>query len=849
MPDPAPLAVGLHPALGPWAPEVTYTLRTLLRIAGHPCAFRWAGTEGPPLDLYYGPPAGAPSATVCVPWSGRTFDLLDEAEPTGLVEGDGTARLAFDEAPGVEPGSDLVFAAYWCLMAPYETRAPRSRFDDLDLSDTAFRRLGLAATPLVSRWGAWLRGRFAAAGRQGLPLPWVGGGRDAAFAFTHDVDYPEVIRWLEPLRLLRSNGRRRLRVAADVARGASHYWTFQEWIDLERELGARPAFYFMARKGSLLRYALGTPDDFYDVRAPRFARLFRSLADQGCEIGLHASYHAHRSARMLREERERLEQAAGVPVAGNRHHYWHLDPGAPFETLRRHESAGLRYDSSLGLEYYPGFRRGICHPFRPYHPGERRELDVVQLPPAWMDDHFDRRLAMNGVTDPGAAARGLLDAVRETGGVAVVDYHSRGMNGAVYPRYGPWLAGLARQHLASGWDHATPGALVERYLGYERSLSDASSDLTRVVPTQVRGASQAAAPLDVGPLASGEAAAWDAYVAGHPGRTTYHTGAWRAVTEQGLGHRSHALRAVDGAGRVVGVLPLFLVTGPFGRRLVSVPMRDRGGVLADGEDVAGALVAAAARRAADLGAAYLEIRGLEPLPAAVSRAQDLACVSHWITTRIDLSKGRDALWSGLDKNAVRWAVNKARKEGVRVEEDVTAEGMDLFYRLFAHTRHGMGIPPFPPKLFRAIWEHLVRPGKAHLLLVRKGDIPIGGMVSFFESTDAYVPAYAAPQKAWRKSYPSEAAIWHAIEWAAARGFRTFDFGADSPEQAGLLFFKRKWGGVHRRMNYYYGFPGGVGTTPNFDSSSGTYALLRRIWMRLPGPVSRGLGAWVTRQLS
>src|SRR5436305_1810711 len=139
-----------------------------------------------------------------------------------------------------------------------------------------------------------------------------------------------------------------------------------------------------------------------------FCCLFGQLADEGCEVGLHPSYHAYRSLAQLQSEKEALEKVAGVSVKGNRHHYWHLDPRSPADTLRLHERAGLLYDSSLAFDFYPGFRRGVCHPFRIFHPGERRELNLVELPPAWMDDHFDRRLIQNGVTDPNAHARQLV---------------------------------------------------------------------------------------------------------------------------------------------------------------------------------------------------------------------------------------------------------------------------------------------------------------------------------------------------------------------------------------------------------------------------------------------------------
>ena len=204
---------------------------------------------------------------------------------------------------------------------------------------------------------------------------------------------------------------------------------------------------------SSLRLALPTHSTTWAHRA--FRELFAELKDAGAEIGLHASYRAHRSADVLRQERERIEQIAQVKVWGNRHHYWHLDPADPNETLRRHELAGFAYDSSLGLEYYPGWRRGICHPFRPFHPGERRAIDTVQLPPAWMDDHFDRRRLVNQIADPDAAAKALLDNARALGGTCVVDYHARGMNADFFPQDRPWLARFADREFGAGVSRLT----------------------------------------------------------------------------------------------------------------------------------------------------------------------------------------------------------------------------------------------------------------------------------------------------------------------------------------------------------------------------------------------------------
>src|SRR5439155_21046251 len=108
----------------------------------------------------------------------------------------------------------------------------------------------------------------------------------------------------------------------------------------------------------------------------------------------------------------------------------------------------------------------------------------------------------------------------------------------------------------------------------------------------------------------------------------------------------------------------------------------------------------------DLGCRYLELRSLEELPQSVAEAHGLRCVQHWVTTRLDLSPGQPQLWKQLDKNAVRWAINNARRKGVRAEVDDSRAGIEMFYELFVRTRCAMGIPPFPKRLFVAIWEHL-----------------------------------------------------------------------------------------------------------------------------------------------
>jgi hypothetical protein len=486
-----PLQVGLDPSLGPWASEVKYALRTLLRVAGFPYDFDWAHPRDTVQcwDIYYGPRRDDVRAEVSIMACGRSYGDAAWMGLRRVHEAHGLPWLEFgDQEPTVFRTAegrhtfvnDVVFGAYWLLVGAREPRYPRGAHDIVSLHGEPLWEQGLLSRPPVSLYAAFLRRAFEERGRVPLPRPWESPRGGGTFVFSHDVDYPQMIRWIECLRLARQHGPRSLGPIARVLSGTSHFWTFGDWLAFEARLGARSAFYFMSQRGSPLKYALGTPDAFYDIRRPEFREVFRRLLDAGCEIGLHASYHAYRSIERIERERARLETAAGVTVQGNRHHYFHLDPLDPQETLRRHEQAGLVYDSSLVFDGYPGFRRGICHPFRPYHPAERRELQLVELPPAVMDDHFDRRLAMNRIEAPADHFSQLLDVARTTGGVVVVDYHVRGMNADFYPRYGPWLRAFADRRFDDSMAFPTPGDVVRGYIEYERAIDAGSSDRTLV---------------------------------------------------------------------------------------------------------------------------------------------------------------------------------------------------------------------------------------------------------------------------------------------------------------------------------------------------------------------------------
>jgi hypothetical protein len=262
------IRIALHPVTAANAPEVKYVFRMLLRAAGFPWEFHWLreGTGDGRWDIYYGPAQPGVDALVHIDACGESFAGAESREPQALRQDQGLAFLDF-QANGRAPlcresgriafSNDIVFSSYWMLTGAREPHYARDRRDNLHLDGSFFLRHALQQTPVVSLYAAFLREQFRAWGRDPLPFPGAG-----SFIFTHDVDYPEMIRWIECLRLVRGRGLRAAPSIAGILRGTNHFWTFAEWVDWQKQLGVAPAFYFMARQGSLLQYALGTPDDF-----------------------------------------------------------------------------------------------------------------------------------------------------------------------------------------------------------------------------------------------------------------------------------------------------------------------------------------------------------------------------------------------------------------------------------------------------------------------------------------------------------------------------------------------------------------------------------------------------------
>ena len=417
-------------------------------------------------------PSHARLADVSVQDAPFVIRYVDDAGPLPSVEQRGATCIV---------PRDILFDCYWLLTGQEERTWSQDGHGFHDLAGTSWESTRLLELAPVAEIVGWLRQRLEQLDL-GPTRPLWPNGKRAAIAITHDVDYPEVVRWLEPARIVARQRAAGLGPAWRVLTGKQDHWRFPQWMAFESSLGARSAFYFVARQGSLMEYARGTPDPFYDVTAPRFRDLFRTLIDGGWEVGMHASYRAYESADRFGAEKATLEAASGAPVLGNRHHYWHMNPADVEETLQMHGAIGLLYDTSLTHDRYLGWRRGTNIPFFPFAQRTAQEIGVVQLPVAWMDAQLMQRTDLSQAEREALVCK-LIERTAAHGGLFVANVHDYVFDDSLYPG---WLATLRAglEHVVARGDFwiAAPATIARHWVDRYRTLREASTGLTLGLP-------------------------------------------------------------------------------------------------------------------------------------------------------------------------------------------------------------------------------------------------------------------------------------------------------------------------------------------------------------------------------
>lgn len=353
-------------------------------------------------------------------------------------------------------------------------------------------------------------------------------------------------------------------------------------------------------------------------------------------------------------------------------------------------------------------------------------------------------------------------------------------------------------------------------------LADAVADRDLIAPSS--------GPIAVALAASGDRPAWSSYIASREAANGYHDWAWRDIVERAFGHSCFYLMARAG-GAVVGVLPLVEIRSRiFGRTMTSVPFVNYGGVVADSQAAAEALLAAARDLAGTRGCRHVELRHFD------RRFETLPFKQHKVTMRLPLAAG---IWDRLDRK-VRNQIRKAMKSEL-VAARGGAELLPEFYTVFTRNMRDLGTPVYSRRLFEEVLKAL--PDRTRLVIVRLKGTPIAAGLTFRTGETVEVP-WASSINDFNALCPNHLLYWTVIEAAIAEGCSTLDFGRSTPDE-GTYKFKAQWGAMPVPLHWEYCLLRG-GALPDQSPKNPKLRLLVETWKRMPLWAANLVGPHVVR---
>jgi peptidoglycan pentaglycine glycine transferase (the first glycine) len=173
--------------------------------------------------------------------------------------------------------------------------------------------------------------------------------------------------------------------------------------------------------------------------------------------------------------------------------------------------------------------------------------------------------------------------------------------------------------------------------------------------------------------------------------------------------------------------------------------------------------------------ASLAARGFEP---AVLRVGPRA------TLVLPLDSNEDDLLKRM-KGRTRYNVRLAAKKGIEVHRS-SEDDLSNFYKLLRATARRQRFQIYPESYYRRLWKVLAPGGQAQLFMATYQGAPVSAQLAIvFGSTVTNKLTAWSGAHADRK--PNEAVHWGAIRWAAAAGFKYYDFeGVDASVARALL---------------------------------------------------------------
>jgi lipid II:glycine glycyltransferase (peptidoglycan interpeptide bridge formation enzyme) len=199
---------------------------------------------------------------------------------------------------------------------------------------------------------------------------------------------------------------------------------------------------------------------------------------------------------------------------------------------------------------------------------------------------------------------------------------------------------------------------------------------------------------------------------------------------------------------------------------------------------------------------------------------------------VDLNKDADSLLMGFEEKT-RYNIRLAEKKCVKVYEDSTISGVEIFYKMYQETCKRDTFMIHPKSYYLKLKEYLIDRGMANIFIAKFREIPIASVFIFrFGSRVWYM--YGASLNEYRNVMPNYALHWHVIKWAKEKGYKLYDLWGipSNPKEGhplyGVYRFKKGFNGELRSWVGVYDLPFDKIAYHLFDKGMAFYQALRSL---------------------
>ncbi len=197
------------------------------------------------------------------------------------------------------------------------------------------------------------------------------------------------------------------------------------------------------------------------------------------------------------------------------------------------------------------------------------------------------------------------------------------------------------------------------------------------------------------------------------------------------------------------------------------------------------------------------------------------------------------IWNSVDY-MVRKAVNKAKREGVTIFEDLNFDRIKNFYFLHLLAMKRFGSPPHPYSYFINLKKELSANIKIFFAVYQ------GKIIAFLLGWKVGKSVHITDNPSDKRFFPlrgNDYLHYFLLQWAKENGCRLFDFGPMRYE--GQEFYKKKWNLETYEYSIFH-YPEKIGS---FAYNPPFYVkIASKIWKIVPTKVSRYTGKFLRKEL-